>query len=299
MYAIQVRNLSKRFGTTHVLSDVSFDVKKGHIFGIIGPSGSGKTTLLKVLVGYTQKDGGTVRIEDQQQLEHIIGFTTQNNCFYDELTVKENMEYFGSIYRRSDLVQRVPWLLDLVGLKGFGKRLGKELSGGMSRRLDLALSLLNDPKILILDELTAGLDPLARKDILAKIRQINKQGVTVLLSTHLLDEVEDGCDHVIFMKQGKIAAQGHPHHLKQQFMKYEQVIIQTRPGDYKRIVDPLGQYRHAIEHVHTKGGKLIFVSRRASTVIHHILYSLQACNEHLLEIDISKPDLNILFEESS
>jgi ABC-2 type transport system ATP-binding protein len=297
---ITAKGVNKRFGNTRILDDVSFQVRKGGIFGIVGPSGSGKTTLLKVIVDFYKPDSGHMNV-DVKRVRDKVGFTTQNNCFYDALTVNENLIYFGSLYgmKKSLLKERSKQLLTTVGLAGHGKKLALKLSGGMSRRLDLAISLLNNPDILILDELTAGLDPIARKQMIALVRNINNSGVTVLISTHMLDEIEELCDDMILLSNGKIIAQGHPDTLKQDFMKYEQVIIQTYPGNYKNILSHIAGFKHDISHYHIENNKLILLSGKASKVIHQILYSLNGCKEKLIEIDISKPDLNVVFEKAA
>ncbi|MDP7457128.1 MAG: ABC transporter ATP-binding protein [Candidatus Woesearchaeota archaeon] len=215
--------------------------------------------------------------------------------------MEENLWYFGGIYGLSKpyLKRKIKELLSFVGLEEAGKKLAIKLSGGMSRRLDLAISLLNNPKLLILDELTAGLDPVSRKDILHKMAHLNKNDTTILISSHLLDEVELFCDKVLIIKEGSLLAKGSVKEIRDQFFGTEQVSILTYPGNYEKIIQHFGKQRHQITHYQIYDQKLILFAQRAAPVMDTILRILNNCNEELVEIDIQKPDLDEIFRQVS
>jgi ABC-type multidrug transport system ATPase subunit len=217
MALLEFVHVKKVFGKHAVLKDVSFVVEKGEIIGLAGKSGGGKTTLMRVLMGFYHADGGQILFDgvdvskDLYHLRQNIGFTTQDNSFYEKLTVFENLEYFGQMYGVDEdtIRERVPILLGLLELSGKEKVLGEDLSGGMKRRLDFAISLIHDPSILILDEPTTGLDPMLREQMWRVIKNIQAYGKTVIVSTHFFDELESYCDRVVILHLGKIVGM-HP-----------------------------------------------------------------------------------------
>ncbi len=224
---IEVQNITKRFGKRVILENISCDIPHGEIFGIIGTNGSGKTTLLKVLIGFYEPDKGSVLfqsrnvIKDLETVKKLFGFATQENCFYGQLTVHENLEYFGSLYKLpKDIINKnTEEIINLVKLKDAENVIGDHLSTGMQRRLDIAISLMHNPQVLILDEPTEDLDPLLRKEILNLIKEINKKGKTIVLTSHLLQEVETICDQIAILHNKKIADSGTLAQLKSRYKK--------------------------------------------------------------------------------
>jgi ABC-type multidrug transport system ATPase subunit len=218
MALLEFAHVKKSFSSHKVLKDVSFDVEQGEIIGLAGKSGGGKTTLMRVLMGFYHADGGKILFEgkdvsrDLYHLRQNIGFTTQDNSFYEKLTVFENLEYFGQMYGvdEKSIRDRVPMLLGLLELNGKENLLAEDLSGGMKRRLDFAISLIHDPHILILDEPTTGLDPMLREQIWKVIQNIRGFGKTVIVSTHFFDELELYCDRVVILHNGIIVGMQSP-----------------------------------------------------------------------------------------
>ncbi len=211
-YCIEFNNISKSFGQVPVLRTLNLKIQEQDFIGLIGKSGEGKTTLLRTLIGFYKPDNGQIIFKGKEItnktkiLRNIVGFCTQENSFYPELTLEENLYLFGRMYdiKRKILAQRIERLLKLVDLHEKKKKLAGEMSGGMKRRLDFAIALIHDPEIIILDEPTTGLDPIMRQNIWNLIEQINKQGKTIIVCSHLLDFIEDKCKKIAVLKKGDI-----------------------------------------------------------------------------------------------
>jgi ABC-2 type transport system ATP-binding protein len=214
--AVQV---SKVFGKTTVLDQISLTVKKGEIFGLLGPSGSGKTTLVRLITGLDVPDQGSitllgVRMPNLSVLSRI-GYMAQSDALYGELTAQENLDFFSSLYGLHGvaLKQRIQEVAGLVKLSGDLKKPVQLYSGGMKRRLSLAVALMHKPEVLILDEPTVGIDPVLRKSIWDELDNLRKNGVTILVTTHVMDEA-DKCDRLAMIRDGRVIALGSPEQLK-------------------------------------------------------------------------------------
>jgi ABC-2 type transport system ATP-binding protein len=225
MNLLEFKEVKKRFGKREVLSGVSFNVRDGEIFGLIGGSGSGKSTLFNIVIGMVRSDGGEINFENKnaakkmRYLRENTGFATQDNMLFNELSIEENGLYFGSLYgmKKIKIKERFNQLIKLLSLGGFEKTLVKNLSGGMTKRANFLVSLIHGPKLLLLDEPTVGLDPRLRSVLWKYIKEINKTGTTILVSSHLLDEIEKNCDRVAILKHGKVIAIGTPKQYKQNY----------------------------------------------------------------------------------
>jgi ABC-2 type transport system ATP-binding protein len=207
MTVIEVTNLRKDYGDTVAVRDVSFTVERGEIFGILGPNGAGKTTTVECIAGLRTPDGGTIRVLDRPprdpELRRLVGVQLQESQLQEKLTVAEALELYSAFYAKP-----VDWRV-LAGDLGLDPKLRTryaDLSGGQKQRLSIALALIGDPRIAILDELTTGLDPQARRDTWELIESIRGRGVTVLLVTHFMEEAERLCDRVAVIDRGEVAA---------------------------------------------------------------------------------------------
>ncbi len=222
---IEFRNVKKRYSSKTVLSDVSFGIKEGEIFGLIGTSGSGKTTLFKILIGICPIDGGSVLFQGKNAMHNLkdlrksTGFATQRNTLFEELSLYENSIYFAKLYgmKKKDIKLKFEELTSLMGLKGFENYLIKNLSGGMIKRANLLVSLLHNPHLLVLDEPTVGLDPLLRKILWDYIKKINKLGTTIIVTSHLLEEMEENCNRIGILGNGKILSVASPEDYKKKY----------------------------------------------------------------------------------
>ena len=226
--AIKAEDLKKYFGTVKAVDGISFDVKKGEVFGLLGPNGAGKTTTISILTTTMKPGGGKACIlgndvaENQDSVRMDIGIVFQDPSVDNELTGRENMDLHGRLYGMKSKTRKrmISRLLELVDLKDAADRRVKEYSGGMRRRLEIARGLLHKPKVLFLDEPTLGLDPQTRRKIWEHIKSIVKGGkLTIMLTTHYMEEADELCDRVAIIDKGMIVAVGSPDELKSRVRK--------------------------------------------------------------------------------
>jgi ABC-2 type transport system ATP-binding protein len=213
-----VENLEKRYDDVYAVRGVSFSVEEGEVFGLLGPNGAGKTSTIEVLEGLRVPDGGRVSVcgldpqKSPNELKHEIGAALQSTSLPDKIRVGEALRLFASFYKRRRQPEE---LLKRFGLEEKRNAFYSQLSGGQKQRLALAIAIINDPKVLFLDEPTAGLDPQVRREIYDIIEELKSQGKTIVLTTHYIEEAERLCDRVAIVDSGKVIAIGTPRELKE------------------------------------------------------------------------------------
>ncbi len=220
MLSIDVSNLSKNYAGENALRGVSFSIEQGNLYGIIGADGAGKTTLLRILVTLISADSGSASLmgndvtKDLQKIRSEIGYMPQKFSLYQDLTVKENMMFFADVYgvKAKERKERMDRLLDFSRLKNFQNRRAANLSGGMKQKLALSCALIHTPRLLILDEPTTGVDPVSRKEFWDILKELRKQGITIIVSTPYMDEATM-CDSLMIMHKGEILRIGSPSEL--------------------------------------------------------------------------------------
>jgi ABC-2 type transport system ATP-binding protein len=212
----------RKFGQVTAVNDVSFRVEKGEIFGFLGPNGSGKTTVIKMLTGLLPLTSGSAYVEgldvrvDSEVVRERIGYMSQNYSLYQDLTVAENLQFYGRIYslEPARLKRRIEEVVESNGLGPYMNRLSAKLSGGWKQRLALGCAMLHEPKLLFLDEPTAGIDPVARRQLWDLLFELSGHGITFFVTTHYMDEAER-CSHVAYIYYGKLIADGTPNSLRE------------------------------------------------------------------------------------
>lgn len=208
---ISIRNVGRAFGSKQVLEDISLEVEQAETFGILGPSGSGKTTLVKLLTGIDETTSGEVFVLGVKMpklaMLQQIGYMAQSDALYTELSAKENLEFFAALYglKGEQRSRRIKAVMELVNLEEHLRKRVDQYSGGMKRRLSLAIALLHEPPLLILDEPTVGIDPVLRLSIWKELKALNRKGTTIVLTTHVMDEAEK-CDRLAMIRDGKLLA---------------------------------------------------------------------------------------------
>lgn len=230
---IRVEHLSKRFGDIRAVDDVSFEVKSGEIYGLLGPNGAGKTTTMSMISGLLAPDSGRITFDgvdlvaDPIQFKSRLGVVPQEVALYEELSARENLRFWGGLYGLSGkgLARAVERSLEQVGLSARSREPVKGFSGGMKRRLNLSLGLIHEPKGVLLDEPTVGIDPQARLNILEVVRNVAAAGTTVLYTTHYLEEAEHLCQRIGIIDGGRILAEGTLDELKQMVGAQEVVTV--------------------------------------------------------------------------
>jgi ABC-2 type transport system ATP-binding protein len=213
---ISVQGLSKRFGELRAVDRISFEVAEGELFGFLGPNGAGKTTTISMISGLLRPDEGTIQVgdlnlwENPRPAKRLLGLVPQELALYEEFSARENLMFWGGLYglSHSDLKESIEELLQRVGLADRAREPVSRFSGGMKRRLNLAIGLVHRPRVLLLDEPTVGIDPQARNNILEIIRDIAAKGTTIIFTTHHLEEAEKLCDRIAIIDHGRILQAG-------------------------------------------------------------------------------------------
>lgn len=299
---IELDNLIKKFGKKIVLDRVNLKIPLGSFYGILGLSGSGKTTLLNILVGFWKPTIGKITydeknlLKNRKRLKHKFGFATQAGAVYNDLTIKENLYYFGRLYnmKKEDIKKRSEILLDLVDLSGAEMVLAGELSTGMQRRLDIACALIHDPEILIMDEPTEDLDPVLRKELLALLKKINDEGTTIIITSHMLSDIENVCDKIAILHNGYIVEEGSPLVLKNKYSKNEEVHIITTPGQYEKLSKNLSNLD--LSKMVVKKRKIILYVSNGEKILPEILEKVKKTKEKIVELKVTKPSMEEIFE---
>lgn len=243
-YSIEVKNLTKRFGSFTAVDNVSFNVEQGEIFGFLGPNGSGKSTVIRMLCGLLDPTSGGALVggydvaREPDMVKRTIGYMSQRFSLYEDLTVDQNLDFFAGIYEipRKKIAERKAYVIEVANLHGLENRRPRELPGGLRQRLALANSILHEPSIVFLDEPTGGVDPISRRAFWDLIYQLSGAGITVFVTTHFLDEAEH-CNNIALLYFAKLIAYGSPKEFKTRYMTGSILEIEaSRPADALTIL---------------------------------------------------------------
>lgn len=243
--AIVVRDLTRKFGAFTAVDRISFAVERGEIFGFLGANGAGKSTAIRMMCGLLKPTSGTAVVDgvdvsrDPEEIKQRIGYMSQKFSLYEALTVEQNIRFFGALYglNHDQIGARMKFVVGMAGLSGREKTRAKELAGGWRQRLALGCAILHEPRIVFLDEPTGGVDPVSRRQFWRLIEEMSRGGVTILVTTHYLDEAEH-CHRIAIMNAGKLAAMGTSRQLKEIFAQRPILEIQSsRPVDVMRALE--------------------------------------------------------------
>jgi ABC-2 type transport system ATP-binding protein len=298
---LAVRDLRKRYGDRLAVDGISFDIASGGAFGLLGPNGAGKTTTIRMICGLLAPDGGEVLISGDRVAQRSsparrsLGYVPHEIAVYPELTAIENLRFFGKLNDLSgkQLADKVSFSLELVDLADRADDKVKEFSSGMQRRLNLAVALLGDPKLLVLDEPTVGVDPQSRGAILERLRELRTDGVAMLYASHYIDEVERFCDDVAIIDHGRVIARGTPSELIASLGGVQRLDVVVE-GDVDAFVGAAFGIP-GVEDAKLVDDSVRFVVGDAATAIPRVVELASSLGVHLSAIDIGTPNLEAVF----
>lgn len=301
--AIEVHNLTKKFGEFVAVNNVNFEVPRGEIFGFLGPNGAGKTTTIRMLLGLLTPTGGSARvvgydvITQGELMRQRIGYMSQKFSLYNDLTVDENLNFYGGVYgvRGQRLKERKKYILQMAGLMGRERELTRNLSGGWKQRLALGVAIIHQPEVLFLDEPTAGVDPISRRAFWELIYDLAEAGTTILVTTHYMDEAEH-CQQLVFIQRGNLVAQGSPEQVKLTQMRGD--VLEVDCDDAGRAV-PLLRNLNLFEEVALYGALIHVVTGEAETHIPFIEKTLTENGINVTLVERIAPSLEDVFISSA
>lgn len=297
---IKVENLKKSYGSQIALKGISFDIADGEFYGLLGPNGAGKTTTISIISTILQQDSGTVTIngmdlsKNKVACKKIIGVVPQEIALYDRLTAQENLEFWGSLYKvEKDLLRRrIDETLELLGLADRRNDKIKDYSGGMKRRINIASALLHEPEILFMDEPTVGIDPQSRNLIFEVVEKLHKKGMTIIYTTHYMEEAERFCDRIGIIDKGEIIVQGTLKELRDFTKMKEAIVVKfgNANGDTEQKIRAQlkGDYVFA-------DSELVFNSEDVQSDLPKVITQCAGLGLELQQIDVQKVNLETIF----
>jgi len=299
--AISVRDLHHSFGKTRAVDGVSFDVLRGEIFSLLGPNGAGKTTLISMLSCLLKPDSGDAVVMDHsistesRNVKASIGVVPQEVALYGDLSARENLLFWGKMQdlRGAPLARRVDEVLEVIGLTDRQKDRVSTYSGGMKRRVNIAVALLHKPAVVIMDEPTVGIDPQSRRSILDNVKQLRDQGMTVLYTTHYMEEAQELSDHVGIMDHGKLVAVGTRQELVTSVGELDRIQLRLTGS-----TDLLLQTWRSVEGVHevsTDEGLVSVLAADSNRVLPRLFERAAEAGARITSVDIQEPNLEAVF----
>ncbi|MEO3782600.1 ABC transporter ATP-binding protein [Actinocorallia sp. B10E7] len=298
---LRCEGLSKKFGDLVAVDDLSFHIGEGETYGLLGPNGAGKTTAISMIAGILSRDAGEVFVDGEPLtagnvgLKSKIGYVPQELAVYPDLTGRENLRFFARLYgmKKAEATRRVEEVLEVVGLTERAKDLVKHYSGGMKRRLNVGLGLLHRPRLLILDEPTAGVDPQSRNAILDSVSQLAGEGLAILYTTHYMEEAERLCDRVAIIDQGRIRAEGTQRELVELVGERDHVTL-TGDGELEALSARLGELPEVSEATVADGRVEVF-TQDARALLPKLLHVADAEGTTVRSVQVVEPDLEAVF----
>ena len=292
-YAIEIKNLRKEYGELIAVNDISFKIRRGEVFSFLGPNGAGKTTTVEMIEMIRKPTNGVIKVlgrdihKHHREIKQRIGVLPQEFDSFDRLTVRETLQYFRGLYEKKKDIDKI---MDMIDLRDYEKMLYKNLSGGLKQRVGVAITLVNDPDIIFLDEPTTGLDPKARRDVWKVIEGLKSEGKTIFLTTHYMEEAENLSDRIAVIHKGKIIARGTTDEL---IKKYgEGIKLTIKGGEKKSIIQTI---THLGFETNTNKNSDVIVKIVNNSQIMDILNKLKEENIAYREIDVRRSNLEEVF----
>ena len=298
---IEIKNLVKRFGNFTAVEKMNLEIKEGEIIGFLGPNGAGKTTTISMLTTLIRPSSGDAKIaghdliNDEESIREIIGVVPQSFSLFPELTAKENLEYIGKLYGLSNklIEERATSLLKKVSLYDHKDRISGIFSGGMKQRLSIAASIMSNPKILFMDEPTTGLDPQSRIAVREITKELNSQGMTIIYTTHDMDEAEKVCDRIIIMDKGNIIGNGTSEELKHMLVKGHILMIKTKEIN-NNLLEQLKRLPN-VSRISVGNGVIYLTVDKKDGIFFKVSNFLHKKNIFVEEINYKEPTLEDVF----
>jgi ABC-2 type transport system ATP-binding protein len=299
--AIEVLGLRKSFGENHAVQGVSFEVSQGEIFSLLGPNGAGKTTTISMLSCLLRPTDGDARVmghsirSDQTGVKSVLGVVPQDIALYEDLTARENLTFWGKMYnlRGSKLKPRVDEVLDVIGLRDrANERVGK-YSGGMKRRVNIGVALLHKPKVIYMDEPTVGIDPQSRRNILDSVVKLKDEGMTVLYTTHYMEEAQELSDHIGIMDHGKLIACGTNEELVKLVGQQTRIDL-TLNANVENVMSDWKEI-DGVSHVTAEDGMVTVLVNDSNLVLPHLFEAAARLSARITSVDIREPNLEAVF----
>jgi ABC-2 type transport system ATP-binding protein len=300
-YAIEVLDLHKRFDEIHAVKGVSFQAQKGEILSLLGPNGAGKSTIISMLSCLLEPTQGDAKvmghsiINDPQAVKASIGTVPQDIALYEDMSARENLLFWGKMYglRGSELHKRVDEVLKVIGLVDRQKgRIGK-FSGGMKRRVNIGAALLHKPEVIIMDEPTVGIDPQSRRHILDNVKELNHQGMTVLYTTHYMEEAQELSDHIAIMDQGELIAKGTHDELVKIVGEYDRLdmTVDSEP----EVITPAWKQMEGIHTLSVEDSLIMALVEDSNLILPRLFESANANGVRITSVEIHEPNLETVF----
>ncbi len=299
--AIKVQNLDKHFEDVHAVNNVSFEIREGEIFSLLGPNGAGKTTTIGMISGLLKPDVGEVWLMGYSVLSEPklakaqLGVVPQEIALYDDISARANLNFWGKMYglRGKALAKRVDEILSLISLEDRAKGAVSKFSGGMKRRLNVGVALLHEPRVLIMDEPTVGIDPQSRRRILDSVKNLRDQGVTILYTTHYMEEAQELSDRIAIMDYGKIIASGTHEELIKIVGELDRITL-TISGDSAKVQSAWREI-DGVESVSSENGVLHILVTDSNQILPGVFEAAAAVGVRINSVDIQEPNLEAVF----
>jgi len=298
---VEVKGLVKRFGALAAVDDVSFAIEEGEVFGLLGPNGAGKTTTISMISRLIDPTDGRITVDghdavrESMAVKSVLGVVPQEVALYPTLTAAENLQFWGRMYglRGADLRRAVDGALEIAGLVDRAKERIEKYSGGMKRRINIAAGILHRPKVLLMDEPTVGIDPQSRNHILETVKGLNASGMTVLYTSHYMEEVEYLCDRIAIMDHGKIIASGTLNELRDMVGGMDVVAVKVS-GAAEAVLERIATI-DGVESVSASEGGLEVLARSSGSIMGRLVATLESDGAHVTSISVTEPDLESVF----